>query len=156
MATYSPLHEQVTLTAEHTLGEYGLRLRSTIGVGAYGVVCRAQRMFIPASVDRNNPPPIEYAGKVLVMAEHHTAAYKQQLRELSLHDFACRHPNIVTIHKTIQRGDLILIIMDLCLGGDLFTMITERQRVSLPFPSIRPLLCRRLNRKSSSILETII
>lgn len=133
MATYSPLHEQVTLTAEHTLSEYGLRLKSTIGVGAYGVVCRAQRMYVPASVNGNSPPQVDYAVKVLVMAEHHTAAYKQQLRELSLHDFACRHPNIVTIHKTIQRGDLILIIMDLCLGGDLFTMITEKQRVSFFF-----------------------
>jgi serine/threonine protein kinase len=91
-------------------------------------------MYAQASVNGSCPPSTDYAVKVLVMAEHHTAAYKQQLRELSLHDFACRHPNIVTIHKTIQRGDLILIIMDLCHGGDLFTMITEKQRVSLRLP----------------------
>lgn len=132
MATQSPLHDHVTLTAEHTLNEYGLQLKSTIGVGAYGVVCRAQRLHAPSGYSNDAPIPTDYAVKVLVMAQPNTAAHKQQLRELSLHDFACRHANIVTIYKTIQRGDLILIIMDLCHGGDLFTMITERQRVSRP------------------------
>lgn len=136
MTTQSPLHDQVTLTAEHTLTEYGLQLKSTIGVGAYGVVCRAQRLYALPTTIGNIQPPSDYAVKVLVMAQPNTAAHKQQLRELSLHDFACRHPNIVTIYKTIQRGDLILIVMDLCLGGDLFTMITERQRVSEPCSSV--------------------
>ncbi|KAJ9104594.1 hypothetical protein QFC21_002092 [Naganishia friedmannii] len=128
MATRCPLQSHVTLTAEQTLCEYGLKLKATIGVGAYGVVCRAQRLQT-SSHAAGTASPMDYAVKVLVMAQPNTPAYKQQLRELSLHDFACRHSNIVTIHKTIQRGDLILIIMDLCAGGDLFTMITEKQRI---------------------------
>lgn len=131
MALPCSLQGQVTLTAEQTLWEYGLRLKATIGVGAYGVVCRAQRLHTTTHAAGTGTTPTEYAVKVLVMAQPSTPAYKQQLRELSLHDFACQHPNIVTIHKTLQRGDLILIIMDLCPGGDLFTMITERQRVSV-------------------------
>ena len=54
-----------------------------------------------------------------------------QRREIALHRMACAHPSIVSLDKVIEDEEHIFVIMDYGEDGDLFAMITDKQRVSL-------------------------
>ena len=100
-----------------------LHLLSVLGVGAYGVVYLAQ--------DMAQPQPVYLAVKVLLRTGLDARQRHFQQREIALHQFASRHPSVVTLHKVLEEGDYIFVIMDFLDGGDLFGMITEKQRVSV-------------------------
>jgi serine/threonine protein kinase len=51
-----------------------------------------------------------------------------QRREIALHSLASSHPSIVTLHAVIESPSCIFVILDYCPDGDLFGMITEKQR----------------------------
>lgn len=51
-----------------------------------------------------------------------------QRREISLHSLASSHPSIVTLHKVIETPSCIFVVLDYCPDGDLFGMITEKQK----------------------------
>jgi hypothetical protein len=99
-----------------------LELLSVLGVGAYGVVYLAADLLAPQ--------PTYLAVKCLLKAGLDSRQRHFQRRELALHQLASRHPNVVTMHKVIEEGDFVFVIMDYCDEGDLFGMITENQRVS--------------------------
>lgn len=105
----------------HILDHGRLELLSVLGVGAYGVVYLA--------VDLYAPQPVYLAVKCLLRAGLDPRQRHFQRRETALHQLASRHPNVVTLHKVIEEGDFVFVIMDFCDEGDLFGMITERQRV---------------------------
>ena len=105
-----------------------LQLTEILGTGAYGVVYLA--------VDLHAPKPVYLAVKCLLRAGLDSRQRHFQRREIALHQLASRHPNVVTLHKIIEDGDHIFVVMDFCDEGDLFGMITEQQRVSMTISSL--------------------
>ncbi|WRT68985.1 uncharacterized protein IL334_005967 [Kwoniella shivajii] len=104
----------------HRIDNGRLEFLSTLGVGAYGVVYLV--------VDLHAPRPVYLAVKCLLRAGLDSRQRHFQRREIALHQLASRHPNVVTLHKVIEEGEFIFVIMDFCDEGDLFGMITEKQR----------------------------
>ena len=106
----------------HRIDNGRLEFLQVLGVGAYGVVYLA--------VDLHSPQPVYLAVKCLLRAKLDSRQRHFQRREIALHQLAARHPNVVTLHKVFEEGDYIYVVMDFYDEGDLFGMITERQRVS--------------------------
>lgn len=105
----------------HTIDGGRLHLLEVLGAGAYGVVYLA--------VDLHARHPVYLAVKCLIRAVNQRHRLFQR-REIALHQLASRHPNVITIHKVIEEGDYIYVVLDFCEEGDLFGMITEKSRVS--------------------------
>lgn len=99
-----------------------LELRSIIGTGAYGVVYLA--------IDSRYSQPVYRAVKCLRRNGLDPRQRHFQLREIALHRLACAHKSIITMDRLIEEGDHIYVVMDYGEEGDLFSMITDQQRVS--------------------------
>jgi serine/threonine protein kinase len=112
-----------------TLDHGRLELLSVLGTGAYGVVYLA--------IDLHAPSPLYLAVKCLRRAGPDTRQRSFQRREIGLHQLVNRHPNVVSLHKVIEEGEYIFVVMDFYEEGDLFGMITEKQRVSKIIPSVK-------------------
>ena len=116
-----------------------IELVSVIGTGAYGVVYLA--------IDSRYGPPAYRAVKCLRRQGLDTRQRHFQRREIALHRLASAHPNIITMDRLIEEGDHIYVVMDYGEEGDLFSMITDRQRVRKSSPdnsvthSLTPSLC---------------
>jgi serine/threonine protein kinase len=107
----------------HTIDHGRLELLSILGLGAYGVVYLA--------IDLHAPTPVYLAVKCLLRTGLDSRQKHFQRREIALHQLASRHPGVVTLHMVIEEGDYAFVVLDFCDEGDLFGMITEKQRVSL-------------------------
>jgi serine/threonine protein kinase len=107
----------------HRIDGGRLEFLSVLGLGAYGVVY--------LTVDLFAPEPVYLAVKCLLRAGLDSRQRHFQRREIALHQLASRHPNVVTMHKVFEDAEHIYVVMDFCDEGDLFGMITERQRVCL-------------------------
>ncbi|THV08449.1 kinase-like protein, partial [Dendrothele bispora CBS 962.96] len=96
------------------------KLLDVLGSGAYGRVYKA--------VDLRATPqdPQFFAVKCLMRPPAASRRAQFQLREFALHLFVSEHPNIVTFHKVYQDDGFIYVVLDLCAGGDLFTVISPR------------------------------
>lgn len=123
-----------------------LEFVSVLGLGAYGVVYLARDLQHPLHSHQApwdaaylNEMPNGHAavtGLYAVKCLHHLGLdARQQLfqqREVSLHNVAGSHPAIVTLYQVLQDASCIYVIMDYCPDGDLFAMITEKQRYTVP------------------------
>lgn len=119
MAATTHRHWPGTLIADGRL-----ELLSTLGLGAYGVV------YLARGVQR----PQYYAVKCLnkVGLDQRQRAF--QLREIFVHTMMSNHPNVVRLHGVLDHpGDAsVYVVLEYCPDGDLFEMITEKQRYYLP------------------------
>ncbi|TFY65240.1 hypothetical protein EVJ58_g2099 [Rhodofomes roseus] len=99
-----------------------LELVEVLGYGGYGVVYRA--------VDVYSTEPISYAVKCLPHSPKRNASRQRQLhlREITLHQLASAHPNVVTLHRVIEDPEYTYIVMDYCEDGDLFSQILHHRR----------------------------
>ncbi|TKA49999.1 hypothetical protein B0A53_06536, partial [Rhodotorula sp. CCFEE 5036] len=118
-------------TAHHTCH---LEFVSVLGLGAYGVVYLARDIAAqptPWSTSQAHPQlgnlPL-YAVKCLNKVGLDGRQRSFQRREIALHGLASAHPNIVTLHHVIEEETCIYVVLQFCEDGDLFGMITERQR----------------------------
>ncbi|GAA5974103.1 hypothetical protein JCM21900_002959, partial [Sporobolomyces salmonicolor] len=111
-----------------------LEFVSVLGLGAYGVVylardIAARPLRYPSS--RAHPQlgnlPL-YAVKCLNKVGLDSRQRSFQRREIALHGLASRHDNVVSLHNVIEEETCIYVVMQFCEEGDLFGMITERQR----------------------------
>lgn len=93
-----------------------LRLLQPLGRGSGGVVFRA----IDTVTSR------EYAVKCLLKAERGTRQFNFQKRELQFHRKVSGHRNIITLHRIVEEGPYLFLVLDFCAGGDLFKFLTER------------------------------
>lgn len=97
-----------------------LCLIEPLGQGSGGVVFKA--------IDTSSPitSPKEYAVKCMFKAEEGTRLYQFQRREIHFHLNVSKHPNVVTLHRVVQEGRYLFLVMDYCPGGDMFKYLTER------------------------------
>lgn len=101
-----------------------LELVGVLGYGGYGVVYRA------VDVCSSSPEPPSYAVKCLLHSPTRNAARQRRLhmQEITLHQLASVHPNVVTLHRVIEEEDCTFIVMDYCPDGDLFGQILHKRR----------------------------
>ncbi|GAA5994222.1 hypothetical protein JCM5350_007308 [Sporobolomyces pararoseus] len=111
-----------------------LEFVSILGLGAYGVVYLARDIAarpLPNPASRAHPQlgnlPL-YAVKCLNKVGLDSRQRAFQRREIALHGLASRHPNVVSLHNVIEEETCIYVVLQFCEEGDLFGMITERQR----------------------------
>src|SRR5271154_872068 len=91
-----------------------LELVEILGVGGYGVVYRA--------VDTQSLHRKSYAVKCLMHTQSNQTPRQRQLhiREITLHQLASAHPNVVSLHRIIEEPDYTYLVMDYAYDGDLF------------------------------------
>lgn len=111
-----------------------LEFVSVLGLGAYGVVYLARDIAAqptPWPTSQAHPQlgnlPL-YAVKCLNKVGLDARQRSFQRREIALHGLASAHPNVVTLHHVIEEESCIYVVLQFCEDGDLFGMITERQR----------------------------
>lgn len=111
-----------------------LEFISILGLGAYGVVYLARDIAARPSAfpsSRAHPQlgnqPL-YAVKCLNKVGLDERQRNFQRREIRLHSNASKHGNVVTLHNVIDEETCIYVVLQFCEEGDLFGMITERQR----------------------------
>ncbi|KAK8846565.1 hypothetical protein IAR55_005651 [Kwoniella newhampshirensis] len=97
-----------------------LELVSVIGTGAYGVVYLA--------IDHKYGEPVYRAVKCLRRHGLDTRQRHFQRREIALHRLASAHPSIISMDRILEEGEYIYVVMEYGEEGDLFAMITDRQR----------------------------
>ncbi|ORY24118.1 kinase-like domain-containing protein, partial [Naematelia encephala] len=97
-----------------------VELHGTIGTGAYGQVYLA--------IDRRYSQPAWRAVKCLRRNGLDARQKHFQRREIALHRLASSHPSIVHMDRLIEDGEHLYVVMDYGEEGDLFAMITDKQR----------------------------
>jgi serine/threonine protein kinase len=110
-----------------------------LGTGSYAVVYLVREVIsrIPVSEDGHvgvldldpTPPPIVYgrnfALKVLSKANLDSAALTAQLTEVTIHQSLSPHPNIVTLHRTLETDAFLLLVLEFVPGEDLFYFLEQ-------------------------------
>lgn len=97
------------------------RLLESLGAGAYGKVYRALDTTSPVDA------PVHYAIKCLDRHPPGSHTDELQQKEFLLHKLVSGHPNVVTFHRWFRDQLFVYVVLDLCIGGDLFTAITDHQ-----------------------------
>lgn len=98
-----------------TLDKGSLLLVDILGSGHSGVVYRALDLTTPE-------PHAEYAVKCLSNVKQST----QRDNEIRMHSAVTNHPNVLSIHRIIETDEFVFLVMDLCMGGDLWAAVTDR------------------------------
>lgn len=132
MAAQNSSHSQNLIG--HRIDNGQLEFVSILGLGAYGVVYLARDITArptPHPTSRSHPSlghqPL-YAVKCLNKVGLDERQRSFQRREIALHTLASHHGNVVTLHNVIEEEACIYVVLQFCEEGDLFGMITERQR----------------------------
>ncbi|KAI0030700.1 kinase-like protein, partial [Vararia minispora EC-137] len=95
-----------------------LQLVDVLGSGGFGVVYHATGVAKDGS---NRQFAVKVVAKRFRKSQRH-----MQLRELEFHSRVSEHPSIVTFHRSFSDSQHLFFVFDACLGGDLFTAITEK------------------------------
>lgn len=132
MAAQNSSHSQNLIG--HRIDSGRLEFVSILGLGAYGVVYLARDIIAtPSSLPNSRAHPSLghqplYAVKCLNKVGLDARQRSFQSREILLHGLASSHGNVVTLYNVIEEAACIYVVMEFCEEGDLFGMITDRQR----------------------------
>ncbi|UZJ53058.1 hypothetical protein CBS101457_002378 [Exobasidium rhododendri] len=152
MGSLNPQQQSHKNLLGHKIADGRLELISVLGLGAYGVVYLARDLTHPihknvpfASTSSSDMPHVlasrhggavsgYYAVKCLNKVDLDSRQKKFQRREIVLHTMVTNHPSVVSLYRVIDNKDdsRIYVILDYCPDGDLFSMITEKQRYAVP------------------------
>ncbi|KAJ3558251.1 hypothetical protein NM688_g1030 [Phlebia brevispora] len=97
-----------------------LCLVEPLGQGSGGVVFRA------VDTSSSTTGPKEYAVKCSIKGAEGSRPYIFQRREIHFHSAVSSHPNVVTLHRVVEEGRYLFLVLDYCPGGDMFKFLTER------------------------------
>ncbi|KAK0482147.1 kinase-like domain-containing protein [Armillaria luteobubalina] len=105
--------------AGHLVANGRFLLLELLGAGSYGKVYRA--------VDTASLKHIEQHYAIKCMHRYREGSRRDtvQRREFSAHSKVSGHPNIITFHEIIYDRLYLYVVLDLCLGGDLYSAICE-------------------------------
>ena len=115
------VHSEIPLAFHPSVGTLidggTLELVEILGIGGHAYVYRA--------IDtRDHAYERSYAVKCLVTSGRWAALQREiYIREIALHQIVSAHPGIVTLHRVVEQGDRIYIIMDYAPDHDLSTQI---------------------------------
>lgn len=126
-----------------------VELVSVIGTGAYGVVYLA----LDSRYCQLDGSPSLRAVKCMRRYGLDERQRHFQRREIALHRLASGHPSIITMNRLLEEGNWIYMVMDYGDEGDLFAMITDKQRVGLPHTQtvLLSFLCNVAHRLTTSV-----
>ncbi|KII92140.1 hypothetical protein PLICRDRAFT_36930 [Plicaturopsis crispa FD-325 SS-3] len=81
----------------------------------------------------------EFAIKCLSKANLDEDALASQLSEVSIHQSLRSHPNIVTLHRTLETPSFLLLLLEFVPGEDLFYFLEQaRDHCASPAPATSP------------------
>ncbi|KAK0193732.1 kinase-like domain-containing protein [Armillaria mellea] len=105
--------------AGHLVANGRFLLLELLGAGSYGKVYRA--------VDTASLKHTEEYYAVKCMHRYREGSRRDivQRREFSAHSKVSGHPNIITFHEVFYDRLYLYVVLDLCLGGDLYSVICE-------------------------------
>lgn len=97
-------------------------LLSTLGSGSFGVVYKA------LDLKPDSPSDDQFrAIKIVCKTNRKTYELEAVRREVDLQGLVTGYPNIVGIHDAFEDKNYFYLVLDLCLGGDLFCQICCRR-----------------------------
>ena len=94
-----------------------------LGRGAFGKVNLAMHKLVRKLV------AIKSLNKVALTDEHHKNKLMKEVNLL----LKLRNNHIVKIYETIETQKHIIIVMELCAGGDLLNYVRKRRRLKEPY-----------------------
>ena len=70
--------------------------------------------------------------KQYLASEHNNAKFKNEIALLRL----LKHKNVIRLYETFMSDTFLLIVIELCGGGDLLTYVRKRRRLSEPIAKV--------------------
>ena len=124
--TTSPTWHSMMYTSLHAIGIVptltGYLIIKQIGVGTFGTVFLCRSMGVDGQL---------YALKVLeketIRKTHQVERTLTERRVLTL-----THPFVTTLYRSFATKDHLVLVMEYCPGGDLYTVLDKHLRLSLP------------------------
>ncbi|KAK7055973.1 protein serine threonine kinase [Favolaschia claudopus] len=102
-----------------------LRLVKHIGTGAFGAVYMGQENSSSSSPSSSSSSSSLLAVKCLIHHRPESAAAKLQARELSLHQRASGHENIVSFHRTFCDPGFVYFVMEYVEGTNMYAAMLD-------------------------------
>lgn len=99
----------------HCIDDGRLQFVQVLGSGSSGVVYLAKDRFSST----------RFAVKCMNKSSPDTVQFAMQQREIQHHRLVSSHPNILTLHRVIEEGPYVYLVLDYCRGGDMFKFISE-------------------------------
>lgn len=128
----------LSLVADSQPAAHSFRVIAQQGKGSYAVVYQAQEI-IPLHPERAR----KFAIKCLSKRNLDEEARALQMAEVTIHQSLRLHPNIVTLYRTLQTPDYLLLVLEFVEGEDLFYFLEQSRdddndNESLSFSSTPP------------------
>ncbi|KAL0072799.1 hypothetical protein AAF712_000562 [Marasmius tenuissimus] len=128
-------------TPEHEVPAREFEVVRRLGAGSYAVVYLVCEVLSRPSSDDGNSSVIgsmemegrnsrieygrEYAIKCLSKANLDEDALAAQMSEVTIHQSLRSHPNIVTLHRTLETASYLLLLLEFVPGEDLFYFLEQ-------------------------------
>ncbi|KAF5370763.1 hypothetical protein D9758_002127 [Tetrapyrgos nigripes] len=113
------------------------QVRKRLGAGSYAVVYLVSEILyrppeddsLGMDLDSEDKPSVvygrEYAIKCLSKANLDEEALAAQMTEVTIHQSLRSHPNIVTLHRTLETSSFLLLLLEYVPGEDLFYFLEQ-------------------------------
>ena len=99
------------------------KIGKMLGRGAFGKVNLGMHKLVRKLV------ALKSLNKRILRDEHHKMKLMKEVNLL----LKLRHNHVVKIYETLDTENSILIVMELCAGGDLLNYVRKRRRLKEPY-----------------------
>ncbi|KAK7472942.1 hypothetical protein VKT23_001047 [Stygiomarasmius scandens] len=130
-------------TPDYQVPAKEFEVKKRLGAGSYAVVYLVSEvLYRPPPSDDGHPSAVgsleldpddkpsivygrEYAVKCLSKANLDEEALAAQMTEVTIHQSLRSHPNIVTLHRTLETSSFLLLLLEYVPGQDLFYFLEQ-------------------------------